>query len=140
VALILTFGPISGAHVNPAVSFADASQGGLSWGDASMYAIAQFVGALVGVAIADAMFAEPIYAWSHHARAGFPQALSEGIATFGLLSVILGVRPTSARGRALRGRRVHYRRVLVHGVHLICESCGDDRSCRDPHVRWDTAE
>jgi glycerol uptake facilitator-like aquaporin len=90
VALILTFGPISGAHFNPAVTFADASQGGLSWRDASIYAIAQIVGALVGVAMADAMFGEPIYAWSHHARAGFPQALSEGIATFGLLSVIWG--------------------------------------------------
>jgi glycerol uptake facilitator-like aquaporin len=90
VALILTFGPISGAHFNPAVSFADASQGGLTWRDASMYAIAQIVGALVGVAMADAMFAEPIYAWSHHARAGLPQALSEGIATFGLMSVIWG--------------------------------------------------
>jgi glycerol uptake facilitator-like aquaporin len=90
VALILTFGPISGAHFNPAVSFADASQGGLSWGDASMYAIAQIVGALVGVALADAMFGEPIYAWSHHVRAGVPQALSEGVATFGLLSVIWG--------------------------------------------------
>ena len=77
VALILTFGPISGAHFNPAVSFADASQGGLSWRDATMYTIAQLLGALVGVAIADAMFAEPIYAWSHHTRAGFPQALSE---------------------------------------------------------------
>jgi glycerol uptake facilitator-like aquaporin len=90
VALILTFGAISGAHFNPAVSFADASQGGLSWRDASMYAIAQIAGALVGVAIADAMFAEPIYAWSHRARAGLPQALSEGIATFGLMSVIWG--------------------------------------------------
>jgi glycerol uptake facilitator-like aquaporin len=90
VALILAFGPISGAHFNPAVSFADASQAGLSWRDASMYAIAQTAGALVGVAMADAMFAEPVYAWSHHTRAGFPQALSEGIATFGLLSVIWG--------------------------------------------------
>jgi glycerol uptake facilitator-like aquaporin len=90
VALILTFGPISGAHFNPAVSFADASQGGLSWRDASLYAVAQIAGALVGVAMADAMFAEPIYAWSHHARAGFPQTLSEAIATFGLLSVIWG--------------------------------------------------
>jgi glycerol uptake facilitator-like aquaporin len=90
VALILTFGPISGAHFNPAVSFADASQGGLSWGDASVYTIAQIVGAVVGVALADAMFAEPIYAWSHHTRAGFPQALSEGVATFGLMSVIWG--------------------------------------------------
>ena len=90
VALILTFGPISGAHFNPAVSFADASQGGLSWPEASMYAVVQIAGALIGVALADAMFAEPVYAWSRHARAGFPQALSEGVATFGLLSVIWG--------------------------------------------------
>jgi glycerol uptake facilitator-like aquaporin len=90
VALILTFGPVSGAHFNPAVSFADASQGGLSWPDASAYAVAQVAGALVGVALADAMFGEPIYAWSRHARAGFPQALSEGVATFGLLAVIWG--------------------------------------------------
>jgi glycerol uptake facilitator-like aquaporin len=90
VALILTFGPISGAHFNPAVSFADASQGGLSWRDASTHAIAQIVGALLGVALADAMFAEPIYASSRHVRAGFPQALSEGVATFGLMSVIWG--------------------------------------------------
>jgi glycerol uptake facilitator-like aquaporin len=75
VAPILTFGPISGAHFNPAVSFADASQGGLSWRDAWMYSIAQIVGALVGVAVADAMFAEPIYAWSHLARAGYPTAI-----------------------------------------------------------------
>jgi glycerol uptake facilitator-like aquaporin len=90
VALILTFGPISGAHFNPAVSFAEASQGGLSWRDASAYAIAQIGGALVGVALADAMFGEPIYAWSRHTRAGFPQALSEVVATFGLLSVVRG--------------------------------------------------
>jgi len=90
VALILTFGSISGAHFNPVVSFSDASQGGLSFRDASMYAIAQIVGALVGGALANAMFAEPVYAWSRHARAGFPQVLSEGVATFGLLAVIWG--------------------------------------------------
>ena len=90
VALILTFGPISGAHFNPAVSFADASQGGLSWRGASMYAVAQIAGGLVGVALADAMFGEPVYAWSRHAREGFSQVLSEGVATFGLMSVIWG--------------------------------------------------
>jgi len=90
VALILTFGPISGAHFNPVVSFADASQGGLPWTDAVLYAVAQIAGAVVGVALADAMFGERIYAWSGHARAGFPQALSEGVATFGLMSVIWG--------------------------------------------------
>src|SRR5215213_5050712 len=56
VALILTFGPISGAHFNPAVSVADASQGGLTWSQAGGYVVAQIVGAVVGVALADAMF------------------------------------------------------------------------------------
>jgi glycerol uptake facilitator-like aquaporin len=90
VALILTFGPISGAHFNPAVSFADASQGGLSWAAAGAYSLAQCVGALAGVGTADIMFGEPVYAWSRHVRAGFPQAFSEGVATFGLLAVIWG--------------------------------------------------
>jgi glycerol uptake facilitator-like aquaporin len=88
VALILTFGPISGAHFNPIVSFADASQGGLSWPQAAAYAVAQLLGGVLGVGTADYMFQEPIYAWSRHARSGLPQAFSEGAATFGLLAVI----------------------------------------------------
>ena len=90
VALILTFGPVSGAHFNPAVSFADASQGGLRWTEAAGYAIAQTVGAFAGVALADMMFEQPLYAWSQHVRAGGSQILSEGVATFGLLAVIWG--------------------------------------------------
>jgi glycerol uptake facilitator-like aquaporin len=88
VVLILTFGPISGAHFNPAVSLADATQGGLAWADAGRYVIAQVLGAFVGVAIADLMFAEPIFAVSQHVRSGFPLAFSEFVATFGLLAVI----------------------------------------------------
>jgi len=90
VALILTFGPVSGAHFNPVVSLADASQGGLTWTRAAAYAVSQVLGALVGVAFANSMFGEPIYAWSVHTRAGFPLVLSEAVATFGLLSVIWG--------------------------------------------------
>jgi glycerol uptake facilitator-like aquaporin len=90
VALILTFGPVSGAHFNPLVSFSDAAQGGLSWTDATAYGFVQCVGAIAGVGLADAMFAEPVFAWSTHTRTGFPQWLSEGIATFGLLAVIWG--------------------------------------------------
>ena len=90
VALILTFGPVSGAHFNPVVSFADASQGGITWMRACYYAIGQFVGAVLGVGAADYMFQEPIYAWSRHARSGVPQVFSEAIATFGLLAVIWG--------------------------------------------------
>ncbi len=90
VALILTFGPTSGAHFNPAVSIADASQGGIGWADAGAYVIVQCLGAIAGVALADAMFGEPLFAWSTHARSGAPQLLSEATATFGLLAVIWG--------------------------------------------------
>ena len=88
VVLILTFGPISGAHLNPVVSFADASQGGLSWTTAAGYAAAQTLGAVIGVAAANVMFDEPVFSWSQHARTGWSQAFSEFVATFGLLAVI----------------------------------------------------
>ena len=90
VALILTFGPVSGAHFNPAVSFADASQGGLTVREALAYSGAQIAGAVIGVLAAHAMFAQPLLSLSRHTRAGFPQVFSEAIATFGLLSVIWG--------------------------------------------------
>ena len=90
VALILTFGPISGAHFNPAVTVADASQGGLAWRDVPGYIGAQLVGAVAGVWSAHAMFQERVFMVSLHARSGPAQLLSEFIATFGLLSVIWG--------------------------------------------------
>jgi glycerol uptake facilitator-like aquaporin len=97
VALILTFGPISGGHFNPAVTLADASQGGLVWRDVPFYVAAQIMGAFVGVAAAHLMFGEPLLSASHHVRAGSAQLFSEFVATFGLLSVIWGC----ARSRSL---------------------------------------
>src|SRR5688572_26952154 len=91
VALILTFGPVSGAHFNPAVTLADAWQRGLPWREVPGYIVAQGTGAFAGVAAADAMFGEPIFAASRHVRSGGAQVLSEFIATFGLLAVIWGV-------------------------------------------------
>ena len=90
-ALILTFGPISGAHFNPAVTLADASQGGLPWTRASAYVVMQLVGAMAGVLTAHAMFSEPLLMMSTHARSGASQVFSEFVATFGLLAVIWGV-------------------------------------------------
>jgi glycerol uptake facilitator-like aquaporin len=90
VALILTFGPISGAHFNPAVTLADASQGGIAWREVPIYIAAQIVGAFGGVAAAHFMFGEPLFFASHHVRAGSAQLFSEFVATFGLLSVIWG--------------------------------------------------
>jgi glycerol uptake facilitator-like aquaporin len=90
VALILTLGPVSGAHLNPAVTLASASQGALSWGEVPAYISAQIAGAFTGVAAAHLMFGEPWFRASRHARAGGPQMFSEFVATFGLLSVIWG--------------------------------------------------
>src|ERR1019366_9172554 len=91
VALILTFGPVSGAHFNPAVTLADASQGGLAWRDVPVYFGAQIAGAFAGVALAHFMFKEPaLFFASQHERSGPSQLVSEFVATFGLLSVIWG--------------------------------------------------
>jgi glycerol uptake facilitator-like aquaporin len=90
IALILTFGPISGAHLNPAVTLADAWQGGISWRETPGYIAAQVAGAFTGVIAAHLMFGLPLLSPSLHARSGGAQLFSEFIATFGLLAVIWG--------------------------------------------------
>lgn len=90
VALILTFGPVSGAHFNPAVTLCDAWQGGLGWAEVPAYVLAQVAGAFAGVAAADVMFGLPVFFASQKERAGGAQLFSEFIAKFGLLSVIWG--------------------------------------------------
>jgi len=90
VALILTFGAVSGAHFNPVVTLADAWQGGVSWHEAPAYVAAQLVGGVAGVLLAHLMFGEPLWQPSAHARGGVAQLLSEFVATFGLLAVIWG--------------------------------------------------
>jgi glycerol uptake facilitator-like aquaporin len=90
VALILTFGPISGAHFNPAVTLADAWQGDTIWRDVPSYIAAQVTGAVAGVAAAHLMFGESVLVPSTHARSGSAQLFSEFLATFGLLTVICG--------------------------------------------------
>lgn len=90
VALILAFGPISGAHLNPAVSLADAIEGGLPWKETVAYISVQVLGGIAGAIAAHLMFGLPVVSLSRHARGGPALMLSEFIATFGLLSVIWG--------------------------------------------------
>lgn len=90
VALILTFGEISGAHFNPAVTLSDAAVGGVKWRDVPFYIFGQITGAFVGVGLANAMFDLPVFFASHKVRAGNSQLLSEFVAAFGLLAVIWG--------------------------------------------------
>jgi glycerol uptake facilitator-like aquaporin len=88
--LILIFGPISGAHLNPAVTLVAALQRALPWGDAAAYVAAQLCGGLVGTWAAHAMFELPLWQVSVTARSGWGQWLAEFIATFGLVLTILG--------------------------------------------------
>jgi glycerol uptake facilitator-like aquaporin len=90
VALILTFGSVSGAHFNPVVTLADALEGGISWRDTPFYILVQIVGAVVGTVSAHFMFELPALTYSRHVRSGPSQLFSEFVATFGLLSVIWG--------------------------------------------------
>jgi glycerol uptake facilitator-like aquaporin len=90
VAVIMTFGSVSGAHFNPAVTVAEAWQGRLPWRVVPWYVAAQFIGAFAGVLVAHAMFGESLLMLSAHERGGPSQMFSEFVATFGLLSVIRG--------------------------------------------------
>ncbi len=90
VAIILAFGPISGAHLNPAVTLADAWRGGIAWRETPVYIIAQMAGAFAGVITAHLMFGLSVVSISAHVRSGPAQLFSEFIATFGLLAVIWG--------------------------------------------------
>ncbi len=82
VALILAFGPISGAHFNPAVTLADAVQGATPWKETPAYILAQMSGAVGGTAVANVMFGLPMFFASHHARTGAAQLFSEFVAAY----------------------------------------------------------
>lgn len=97
IALILTFGPISGAHFNPAVTLGDVWFGHIHWPHATLYVLTQIAGAFAGVAAAHGMFGEAVFFASQHVRTGPSQWWSEFVATFGLLAVIIScsrTRPT----------------------------------------------
>jgi len=88
--LILTLGPVSGAHFNPVVTLAMAWAANLPWREVTSYLSAQLAGAFAGVASAHLMFGMPLFFASTHARHGSAQMWSEAVATFGLLFVIWG--------------------------------------------------
>jgi glycerol uptake facilitator-like aquaporin len=90
VVLIHIFGPVSGAHFNPAVTLAMLLRGTIDARMAALYAVAQTTGAILGVWLAHAMFAEPLWQVSSKLRDGPAQGLAEAVATFGLIGTILG--------------------------------------------------
>jgi glycerol uptake facilitator-like aquaporin len=98
VALIVTFGPISGAHLNPVVTLMDAFEYGLPWGETPFYIAGQVLGGITGSVTANLMFGLAPVSLSGHARSGPTQVFSEFVATFGLICVIWGssrLKPTA---------------------------------------------
>lgn len=113
---ILVFGPLAGAHFNPAVSLAFALRGALPWSISGLYIVAQVLGSIVGVWVAHMMFELPVWQLSMTARSGSGQWLAEAVATFGLpysaVSRKSPKRPLTRLVSTLGG-------VLVHLVHVI---------------------
>src|ERR1700730_7915667 len=97
MALIFTFGPISGAHFNPVVTLGDAIEGGVPWAETPAYICAQILGGVTGAVVAHTMFGLPLLSLSHHIRSGAAQGFSEFVATCGLLPVLWG----ASRSRAI---------------------------------------
>jgi glycerol uptake facilitator-like aquaporin len=88
--LIALLGPVSGGHFNPVVSIIEALRGNLTWQDAGTYTVIQIVGCCAGAWIAHVMFELPVWQLSTHVRTGPAQWLAEGVATFGLLLIVIG--------------------------------------------------
>jgi glycerol uptake facilitator-like aquaporin len=127
VALILTFGPISGAHLNPAVTVADAIEHGIAWPDALAYIAVQCGGGIAGAIIAHLMFGLRWYSFSTHSRHGWSLVLSEFVATFGLLSVIWGC-------SRLRSGAVPF----AVASYIVCKPGSDDCPVLVGHLCRDT--
>ena len=125
VALILTFGPISGAHLNPVVTIADAIEGSIRWPETPAYICAQIVGAIGGATTAHFMFGLPLFRFRVMSKR-LGQVFSEFVATFGLAFRHLGLFPASIQRCPICCRRIHHSRLLVHRIYIVRESCRHD--------------
>jgi len=139
VALILAFGPISGAHFNPVVSLAYAIEGGLAWRETPIYIFAQVLGGVAGTVLAHAMFALPLVSFSRHARSGPAQILSEFVATFGLLCVIWGCSRSRPNAVPFAVGSYITAAYWFTRVHILCESGGNHCEVAERYVCWDSS-
>ena len=134
VVLITILGPISGAHFNPAVSLVFALKRELPQRDAVPYIAAQIIGGVAGTLAAHLMFALPLIETSLKARTGAAQWFAEWVATFGLIVTILAGIRFARRFGAMACRALYHRRLLVHCLHLLCQSGGSDCALAHEYV------
>ena len=135
VVLILMFGPISGAHFNPAVTLSFLIQGKVAAGDAVAYVIVQIGAAILGAWAAHLMFEEPLFMFSEKVRTGGGQWVAEIIATFGLVATIIACVRHRAEAVPLRRRSLHHSSLLVHRLHLLRQPGRHHRPHADRHLQ-----
>jgi|SRR5450755_3929535 glycerol uptake facilitator-like aquaporin len=134
VALILTFGPISGAHLNPVVTLCMGLRRLLPWKEVMPYVSAQFIGGMFGTLLAHVMFGRELYSISQHQRSGLPQLVSEFVAALGLLCVIWGclnIRSALAVPIAVAS----YITVLVYRLNIVRKSRRHSGAFRHGYLR-----
>ena len=135
VALILAFGPISGAQLNPAATLVDAWQGGIEWREAPAYIAAQLAGAFAGCSNRSSH----VRTHALHCVDARPlrtrSALQRVCCYLRAALRHLGMCQAQALRRSLRCRRIHYRRVLVHRIDVLRQPCRHPRTIRKQHIR-----
>ena len=125
VAIILAFGGISGAHLNPAVTLAVAMERGIPWSEVPAYIFAQAVGAFAGVAAAHVMFELPVFSLSQHVAIGRSATLQRVHCHVRFAHCHMGLQPNAAGSCSFRCWSVHHGRVLVYSIDVICKSGGN---------------
>lgn len=133
--LIALFAPLSGAHFNPAVSFIETLRGRLSWKCLVAYAPVQIAGCCAGALLAHAMFELPLLQASAHIRTGPAQWLAEGVATCGLVLVVVGHR--RAAGRPVDDRGLDRSCLLVYRIDLVRKPRDHDSAIAVGQLRRD---
>ena len=133
--LILTLGPLSGAHFNPAVSLAFALRRELRWPDAGSYIAAQIIGGVIGVWVAHLMFELPVWQVSLHARTGGRAVARRIRRHVRAVADHPRMRGAQRRGNSLRGRSLYYGGLLVHRLDVVCQSGRHHRALAVRHVR-----
>ena len=135
VVLIAILGPVSGAHLNPAVTFVFALQRTIPAAVALAYMGAQVAGGIAGTLLAQAMFDLPVFEIGTKVRSGGGQWIAEAVATFGLVAAILGGLRFRPENGTVACRPLHHRGLLVHRVDKLCQSRRRHRTRSDRYLR-----